>query len=136
MFMADITIKLAGKEFKIGGLTIRQARDLRIGDATIVPKGIDGAFWTDLYDLCVKTVAIAIRETHPDVTEDELWKMKATEEEFAAARREILIHAGFRAAEPTIAELRSQVTTLKMELEQLEKTLTQREAKAKETGEG
>lgn len=130
--MADITITLAGKEYKIGGLTIRQARDLRIGDATIL-KDTSSAGWT--HEICINTIAIAIRENHPDVKEDDLWNLQTTEDEITDARKAILIHAGFRKPEPTIAELRSTVAAKKIELEELEKTLAQREAKAKETGE-
>jgi N-methylhydantoinase B/oxoprolinase/acetone carboxylase alpha subunit len=133
--MADITITLGDKEFKISPLTIRQSLDLRIGDAT-VPKDDGTGGWTNTYDACIKTIAVAIREAHPEVTEDELWKIKTTENEIAAARKAILVHAGFRAPEPTIAELRAKVAAMKIELADLEKTLAERESKAKVTGEG
>jgi hypothetical protein len=129
--MADITITLAGQEYKIGGLTIRQARDLRVGDETIAKDAAPG--W--VYELCIKTIAVAIRETHPEIKEEDLWNMQTTEDEIADARNAILIHAGFRKGEKTIAQLRATLAAKKIELDELEKTLAQREAKAKETGE-
>jgi hypothetical protein len=133
--MAEIKIKLADKEFTIGSLTIRQSRDLRIGDATL-PKDDGAGGWITVYDISIKTIFIAIREAHPTVTEEDLWKIQCTEEEMAAARKAILVHAGFRAPEPSIAELRATVASMKIELADLEKTLAEREAKAKVTGEG
>ena len=133
--MTDISISLAGRTFPIGDLTLRQARDLRLGDAgTPLVQGSPD-FWKNLYDLCIKTIAVAIRENSPEVTEDELWKLPATEEEMARARRMILEHAGFRSPEPTIAQLRSDIAAKKNELADLEATLLQREGKAKITGE-
>jgi hypothetical protein len=133
--MADIKIPFGGREFNIGVLTIRQSMDLRIGDASL-PKddGADG--WRNSYDISIKTIAIAIRDTHPEVTEEDLWKMTATENEMGEARKAILVHAGFRAPEQSIAEMRATVALKKIELEDLEKNLAQRESKAKETGEG
>lgn len=133
--MADITIKLGEKKFNISSLTIRQSRDLRIGDATIVQPNDGAGIWTNVYDLCIKTIAVAIRESHPEVTEEDLWKIHTTENELAEARRAILVHAGFRAQEPSIAELRANVAKMKIELKELEETLEQRESKAKVTGE-
>ena len=134
--MADLVIKLGEKEFKVDGLTIRQSRDLRIGDATILGKDDGLGGWSNVYDISIKTIAVAIRESHPDVTEEDLWKLHTTEEEIATARKAILVHAGFRQPEPTIAELRANVAAMKIDLAELEKTLAQRELKAKETGEG
>ena len=133
--MADLTIKLADKEFKIGGLTIRQARDLRVGDASL-PKDDGAGGWSNVYELAVKTILVAIREKHPQVTEEDLWNLPANENEMYEARKAILIHAGFRSPDPTIAELRAKVAAMKIDLAELEKSLAQRESKAKETGEG
>lgn len=133
--MADITIKLGKEEFKIGGLTIRQSRDLRIGDAQI-PADDGAGGWSNVYDISIKTIAIAISETHPEVTEDMLWKIQSSEEEMATARKAILVHAGFRKPESSIAELRAEVASTKIQLDTLEKTLAEREEKAKVTGEG
>lgn len=133
--MADVTIKLGEKEFTIASLTIRQSRDLRIGDNT--PQKDDGsAGWMNLYELCVKTIFIAVSAANPELKEEDLWNLSATEDEMAKARKAILIHAGFRSPEPTIAELRASVAAMKIELEGLEKTLAEREEKAKITGEG
>lgn len=97
--MSDITIKLGEKEFSIGPFTLRQSRDLRVSDASMPPD--DGAGgWNNVYDICIKTIAIAIREAYPTVTEDDLWKLSTSEEEIAEARRQILVHAGFRAPGP------------------------------------
>lgn len=134
--MADIKIKLAGQEFTISPLTIRQCRDLRIGDTTTVQPAQGVGIWTNIYELSIKTIAIAISKNHPEVTEEKLWELETTENEIVEARRQILIHAGFRAPEPTIAELRAMVASMKNELADLEKTLAQREEKAKTTGEG
>jgi hypothetical protein len=133
--MADVTIKLGAKEFKINSLTIRQSRDLRVGDNT--PAKDDGVGgWMSLYELCMKTIFIAVSADNPELKEEDLWSLPATEDEMAEARKAILIHAGFRSPDPTIAELRATVAAKKIELEALEKTLAEREEKAKITGEG
>ncbi|HEX3948213.1 MAG TPA: hypothetical protein VHW95_00015 [Steroidobacteraceae bacterium] len=107
--MSDINVKLGEKEFKIGPLTIRQQRDLRVSDAT-VPKDDGAGGWTNIYDLCIKTIAIAIREDHPGMSEEDLWKLQTSEEQIAEARSQILVHAGFRTPDhPTIAEPRATV---------------------------
>jgi hypothetical protein len=131
----DTTFTLAGITFTIGALTLRQSCDLRIGDDVLPPQIESAKFWAALYSLCIKTIAIAVRESSPETTEEVLWKLTASEEEMAAARKKILIHAGFMKADPTVAELRAQVAASKIELEQLQKTLEDREAKAKITGE-
>jgi hypothetical protein len=131
---AVTTIKLGGQEFTISPLTVGQSRDLRIGDATIPPD--DGAGgWNNIYEVCIRTIAIAIRESHPEVTEEALWKLPASENEIAEARKAILVFAGFRSPEPSIAELRSIVGAKKAELEALQQTLAAREERAKVTGE-
>jgi hypothetical protein len=135
VFMADITIKLADREFKISGLTIRQSCDLRIGEAKL-PDDDGAKGWANLYDLSIRTIAIAINEHHPDITEDELWKMRFSEKELTEARKAIAIHSGFRSPDPTIAELRATIAAKKIELTEMEKTLKDREDKAKVTGEG
>ena len=127
--MGDVVkIKLGEREFEIGGLTIRQCRDLRIGDATALAKDDGVGGWTNVYDVCIKTIAIAIHDSHPDVTEEDLWKLRATEDEIGVARKAILIKAGFRPPEPTIAEMRSTLAAKKNELAQLEKSLAERES--------
>jgi hypothetical protein len=134
--MPDITIKLGPEEFKISGLlTVRQSRDLRIGDyvAANADDGVGG--WNNVYDTCIKTIAVAIREAYPDVKEEDLWNMRVSEDELGEARRAILQHAGFQKPEPTIAQLRSDVITKEKELEEIKKSLAARELKAKETGE-
>src|SRR5579862_8676887 len=125
--MPNLTITIAGQPFEVSQLTIRQLRDLRVGDTALGSVEDPKVFWGDLYDLCVRTIAIAVRETHPAVTEESLWKLPVTEDELAKARREILVFAGLRPPEPTIAELRASVVSKERELEALRKTLAERE---------
>jgi hypothetical protein len=143
--MSDTTIKLGEKEFKISPLTIRQSRDMRIGSAEL-KRLPGGEGWASSYDVNIELIAIAIREDHPEVTKQQLWELRFTEKELGAAGDAILIHAGFASSDPTIAELRAKVTSLKKdvdfleksktELADLERTLAVREEKAKVTGEG
>lgn len=128
-------ISLAGKEFEISHLTVRQSRDLRIGDIQASPD--DGAGgWKTLYDSCIAKIATAVREANPEVTEEALWQMPLDENEMLEATRAIMVFAGFKTAEPSIAELRATVVAKKAELATLEQTLAAREEKAKVTGEG
>ena len=127
-------ISFAGREFEISHLTIRQSRDLRIGDVQAPDDGAGG--WKTLYDSCIAKIATAIREAHPEVTEAALWQMPIEENEMLEAVRSILVFAGFKTAEPSIAELRATVIAKKAELETLQQTLAAREEKAKVTGEG
>lgn len=133
--MPKLTISMGGKTLEISQLTIRQMRDLRVGDVVLPTEGEPKVFWDELYDLCVRTIAVAVREAHSDLTEEALWKLPATEDELGRARREILLFAGLRAPDPTIAELRATIISKEKELEALRKTLAEREEKAKLTGE-
>jgi hypothetical protein len=132
---STVSITLGGKEFQISRLTIRQSRDLRIGDAETLPDdGVGG--WTVLYDSCMRKISVATRASQPPVTEEELWQLQATEAEMLEACRKILVFAGFKEADQTIAELRAMVAAKKKELSALEQRLADREEKAKQTGEG
>lgn len=133
--MATLTITLGSKSLEVSQLTIRQLRDLRVGDIAALPTEVPSVFWDELYDICVKTVAVAVRETAPDLTEEEIWKLPGIESELMKARTDILVFAGMRLPEPTIAELRATIIAKEREVVDLKKTLGEREAKAKVTGE-
>lgn len=131
-----VTITLGGREFTISQLTIRQSRDLRIGDAQAVMTDGAAESWISLYGSCISKIAVATRSSQPSITEEELWNLQSSEAEMLDATRKIMVFAGFKEAEPTIAELRATVIAKKKELELLEQRLTDREIKAKQTGEG
>lgn len=113
-----VKVRLGDREFEIDGLTIRQCRDLRIGDATLMQRDDGAGGWSNVYDLAIKTISCAT-----GVPEEELWKLSATEDQIAAARKAILKKAGFVTQEPTIAELRASVVAKKNEIAELEKII-------------
>ncbi|HZP88656.1 MAG TPA: hypothetical protein VFB54_17740 [Burkholderiales bacterium] len=71
----SITIKLAGKDYTIGALTVGQLEELHVGvleapDAD--PQAGARKFWKRNLDL----IAIALSADHPDVTRDVIGKMR------------------------------------------------------------
>jgi len=130
-----LSINVGGRTFEIRRLTIRQLRDLRAGEIVASPEEDIKSFWGKIYDVCIKTILIGARASDPTLTEESLWELPATEDELTKARSEILLFAGLRKPEPTIAQLRATVVEKRKELEQLERTLAEREAKAKLSGE-
>jgi hypothetical protein len=101
--MDSITIILAGTEYKVRKLTLRQARALGIGVVKELDKTPDGLFAGSV-DQAIAVVACALERDYPTVTPSALLDMEMGVRELRKASDDILIFAGYLTAPPVAAD--------------------------------
>lgn len=95
MARTPITVTLAGEEFQIKCLTLRQLQDIGIDNAR---KGPDNASPDEVerfnYEKFTKIVSLGLISNHPTMTVEKLYGMEITLEELISAWVEVLAYSG------------------------------------------
>lgn len=119
--MESIKITLAGNEYEIAQLTLRQLRDLSA--AALSPDGENAQDTVRRsYDRTVATIAVALRVAHPQITADALLDLPGvTGSEMRAANDAVLRFSGLIPPKPSLEELRAQLTAIQQQIADAEK---------------
>ena len=98
--MTTLTIKLAGREFTISKLTLRQLRDLSVGVVTPIADDpqVDAG---RNFDRAVAVISSGLIAKYPDMTPEALYQMPIERDEMNHAYDEILYFSGLVRREPT-----------------------------------
>ncbi len=97
--MDSLKITLAGKEYSVRQLTLRQGRALGIGVLREQPASPDAAFSASV-DQSIEILATALARDYPEMTADALLNLEIDVREARAAADQVLVYAGFLKAAP------------------------------------
>ncbi len=92
--MDSLVIKLAGKEYTVRQLTLRQGRALGIGVLRESPTSPDTAFSASV-DQSIDILAVALSRDHPEMTADALLDLEIDVREAREAADRVLVFAGY-----------------------------------------
>ena len=92
--MDSLVIKLAGKEYTVRQLTLRQGRALGIGVLKEQPLTPDAAFSASV-DQSIEILSTGLSRDYPEMTVDALLDMQIDVREARQAADQILVFAGY-----------------------------------------